>query len=702
MVAVLTVFANHLWDWPRGGFVGVDVFFVISGYLITSNLLRAAERQEAAGKFFRNFYWNRIRRIVPAATVVLILTCVAAILVFLPFRAKAVGIDAVWAFVFASNWWFGYQGTDYFRAAADSVSPLQHYWSLSIEEQFYFVWPALIFVISVVVMRKAWTHAHRMRLAGYVMAGIVALSLGWALYQTVTNAAWAYFDTFSRVWELGTGALLACTVGALARIPEPVRPYLSWSGLSLIAASLYFISGDSAGFPAPWALLPVLGAVLVIAAGVEGEPRYQAFLRNPVSGYIGDISYSLYLVHWPVIVLLGALMDSSLYYSLAIIGLGFGLAIASYHFVENPLRRATWGKFRAELHEIRRRRFTVEPSTQFAGLGALILVVVALVAYALPSKVDPHATPPQLAAAAPARIDPSGQQPEIGPLTTELGRQIAEALKAEAWPALDPTMEAVIKDDSGVSQPGIPGCGGTELQSACSWGEDNAPTKVVIGGNSVGVYYVAPLREIALNSGGQIQIHTEAMPGCNFIEEPIYTADPTYAAACPGRKQQFIDYVNRTKPAVVVLSHNYVDKKVVGTDHELTADEWATSMRTFIDKFKGSTDKVVILAAPPGDVQIADCYGKRGSVPADCIGDVTGDWLEMAQAERAMVEGIDGAWIDSRPWFCTPDMYCPSFVGSTPTKLDRSHMLPAYGIKIAPVIKESFTEAGVFVPAPPG
>jgi peptidoglycan/LPS O-acetylase OafA/YrhL len=280
MVAVITVLANHLWGWPHGGFVGVDVFFVISGFLITGNLLRGAER--TGNVSFKSFYWSRIRRIVPAATVVLIVTFVASTLVFLPFRAEQVGIDALVAFVFMSNWWFAANQTDYF-AGGDAVSPVQHFWSLSVEEQFYFVWPALIFLIGLVVAKKAWTHDRRMRLAGAVMGATVAASLGWALYETATAPTWAYFNTFSRVWELGAGALLATAVGALARIPLKARPWLSWAGLSTITASVFFIDEQSVGFPAPWAMLPVAGAAMVIAAGVKGEPARQWLLRNPVS-----------------------------------------------------------------------------------------------------------------------------------------------------------------------------------------------------------------------------------------------------------------------------------------------------------------------------------------------------------------------------------------------------------------------------------
>ena len=138
---------------------------------------------------------------------------------------------------------------------------------------------------------------------------------GVGTYETATSPTWAYFNTFARVWELGVGALLATAVGVLARIPVAVKPWLSWAGLGVITVGLLLISEGSVGFPAPWALLPVTGAALVIAAGVGREPALR-FLCNPASVYVGNISYSLYLVHWPVIVILGALMPHGGYFSL--------------------------------------------------------------------------------------------------------------------------------------------------------------------------------------------------------------------------------------------------------------------------------------------------------------------------------------------------------------------------------------------------
>jgi peptidoglycan/LPS O-acetylase OafA/YrhL len=693
MVAVLTVFANHLWGWPSGGFVGVDVFFVISGFLITGNLLRDAELRGTVS--FRKFYWNRVRRIVPAATVVLILTYLAATLVFLPFRSHQVGVDALFAFVFLSNWWFAYQGTDYFRAAENSVSPLQHYWSLSIEEQFYFVWPALIFLISLIILRKGWSHAHRMRIAGFVMGAVIVASLGWALYETAASPAWAYFNTFARVWELGVGALLACAVGIFARIPFWARPLLSWAGLALIAVSLGLIGDSSPGFPAPWALLPVAGAALVIAAGVGEEPRYQGFLCNPVAGYIGDISYSLYLVHWPVIIIMGALMDGGVYYSLTTLGLAFGLAIASYHGVENPLRHIDREKVRTLVYDIRKRSFQFGGQTGYAAVGATILLAIGVIAFALnPTSTAPAKVPPT-AVAAPAAVDPSGKEVALGPLTTELQKEIDAALQATQWPQLDPSLESVISGK--LVTPALAGCVTNDVApnaQYCLSGDKSASKRVVVVGDSMALAYGAALHELAINSNGQISVFNAGMGACTFMIDLIErdSMDPN----CGARKQYAVDYINQTKPDVVIVANWYREAHIVGRSDTLYARDWSLSEKQIVDKFRGNVGKVVLLAAPPGGADIRECYSKRGSVPADCIGNITRVWSDLASSEKASADSTGSVWIDSRPWFCSSGSLCPAFAGTTPLKYDQAHMAAPAAKKIYPVMMEALQEAGVF------
>ena len=240
MVAVVAVILDHLLHWPAGGFVGVDIFFVISGFLITGLLLREHERTGTIS--FWGFYRRRIKRILPAATVVVILTVAAGYLLLSRVRATDTLWDGIWASLFAANWNYATEGTDYFQPDV-AVSPLQHYWSLSVEEQFYFVWPWLMLLILWVGAKARSGATSRSALA--VQLAIVAIVVGsfvWSVWETLSSPTWAYFSTFSRAWELGIGAAIAVFAKACARIPDGWRPALGWLGLGGIAVSLFVVT----------------------------------------------------------------------------------------------------------------------------------------------------------------------------------------------------------------------------------------------------------------------------------------------------------------------------------------------------------------------------------------------------------------------------------------------------------------------------
>ena len=696
MVSMLTVFTYHLWGWPRGGVAAIDVFFVISGFLITGNLMRGAEKTGTVS--FKQFYWNRIRRIVPAATVVLVLTYLASTVVFLGFRSHEVGVDALWAFVFWSNWHFLSIGTDYFHSMAATVSPIQHYWTLSVEEQFYFIWPAVIFAVCVVIVRKSWTHSRRMAIAGGVMVVIVLASLMWAVHETAESPMAAYFDTFARVWELGVGALLATAVNLLAQIPRVLKPVLSWGGLLVIGVSFGLISDSVAGFPAPWTVLPVLGAAAVVAAGVGREPDYQPFLRNPVSTYIGNISYSLYLVHWPVIVLLGAIMGVSGSYYVAAVALTFGLAIASYHLIENPMRHASFARSDQSTRSARRRRYVPARSTQYASLAAATLLAVAGTAW-----LARPVTPPDIVQSSDSGIDLSRAQLDsalptatLGPRAEAFQGEITAALQATEWPALNPPLESLFNGgDTQLVTPEAAKCSMSAIAppELCIYGPPTAPLKVVLVGDSVGLGYSEIWRQLALRSNGALQVFNQAMGSCVFTQDTIDRA--TVSPECSGRKDSAVEVINTVKPDVVVISNAYVRDRVVGVRHEMSMQDWSDSLSRIIDRFRGNAKKVVLVAPPPSDKAIKECFSKVSSTPASCIGTIPSIWYSKAKAEQKLAVALGGAWVDSRPWFCNQSQRCPSFVGTTPTRVDWVHMAPPYSGKIAPVYAESLTEAGV-------
>jgi peptidoglycan/LPS O-acetylase OafA/YrhL len=339
-VAVLAVIAYHLAGWPQGSFDGVDVFFVISGYLITGILVREFESRQTIS--FPGFYARRIKRILPAGLFVIGATlCATRVLAGIDryhFAAK----DAIAAVLFASNWRFAHTGVNYFNQALPP-SPLQHYWSLSVEEQFYFVWPWLMLGLLLVGLRlRFWRREHARLVAGVAIAVISGVALWLAFAQTTSDPTVAYFSTFTRAWELGLGALVAIAARPLGRCDPRLRLVVALVGLVGMLVSL-FVVRSSPGFPAPWALLPALSTAAVLGAGAGLTSRSLLPLTNPVSQYLGKISYSLYLWHFPVVVLIVAVFAqySAAYWAVGL-ALIFGLSAASFHLLEDPARRGTW------------------------------------------------------------------------------------------------------------------------------------------------------------------------------------------------------------------------------------------------------------------------------------------------------------------------------------------------------------------------
>lgn len=375
-VAVLAVFVNHLFDWPTGGFVGVDIFFVLSGFFITGLLIR--ERTETGTVSFSNFYIRRVRRIIPAALLVLATTIIAGYVFFPAQRAKETLIDGMWAALFGANWRFESVGTDYFQEG-QPPSPLQHYWSLSIEEQFYFVWPLLLLGLFLMTRKAARRGRSNVRLGALAgaMGVIVLASFGWAVVQSADSPAGAYFSTFTRVWELGVGALVAILGPLLAKLPATgiLRPAMSYVGIAGVVASLFVIT-QSTQFPGPGAALPVLSTALVVAAFHGADVRSVPWLTNPVAQYFGKTSYSLYLWHWPVIIVLAAVMPKdSTYYVLGAI-LALVLSHLSFTYFENPIRGSKWLERSTEIKRGKDVIATITPSmwrtTGFVAASAVL------------------------------------------------------------------------------------------------------------------------------------------------------------------------------------------------------------------------------------------------------------------------------------------------------------------------------------------
>ncbi len=326
-VAVLSVFVFHLnHDWLHGGFVGVDVFFVISGYLITSVL----QNDFASGNAgLGAFYQRRIARLFPAFFAVALATVLGASLVFSAQEVASTGANLVAAALSLTNVKLMFL-EGYFESSPDS-QPFLHYWSLSVEEQFYLVFPALLLLLR----------GSTKRLRVTVLAGLGILSLTASLVLTWSAPTWAFYLLPTRAWELAAGAVLAV---ALQGSPAPRLPsWLPALGLTGILISFFLIDGDS-GFPGYQVLLPVAGTLCLlwpVRAGATGAATgMERLLSHDLLVALGRRSYSLYLWHWPVF----CLVDHGLFLwpapgRLALkVGLSAVLTLVSYKYLETPAR----------------------------------------------------------------------------------------------------------------------------------------------------------------------------------------------------------------------------------------------------------------------------------------------------------------------------------------------------------------------------
>jgi peptidoglycan/LPS O-acetylase OafA/YrhL len=322
---------------PRltGGFVGVDVFFVISGYVITGVLVR--ERSGTGRNSILGFYGRRARRIIPAATLVIIVTVLATYHWLGFILGGDTARDGRAAATFWVNFRFIATGTNYWTSQLPP-SPLQNYWSLSVEEQFYVVYPALFVAAAAIAVRRIEL---RHRISVILGAAIIA-SFWWSIVQTSSNATAAYFSPFTRAWELALGALVAVNARHLAQLPRRAAALASWIGLCgiLLAAFLYT---SATPYPGSAAALPVISTAGVIAGGTAGfKFGAEMILRLPPFQWLGRISYSMYLWHWPLLVIPMELAGHqlSLKDNLGWVAVALAISAITFFLIENPIRHA--------------------------------------------------------------------------------------------------------------------------------------------------------------------------------------------------------------------------------------------------------------------------------------------------------------------------------------------------------------------------
>jgi peptidoglycan/LPS O-acetylase OafA/YrhL len=599
-----------------GGYVGVDVFFVISGYLITGII---AEEMRAGRFRISTFYERRIRRILPCFFVVLIAAAVAAAVLFLPRDFDAFAKSAVAAILFASNFKF-WREAGYFDAAANT-KPLLHTWSLAVEEQFYIFFPVALWCLYRWAPRRIF----------HVLVPVALASLALSLWTTTRAPVFNFFLAPTRIWALFTGGFVA-----LGLFPElkarAVREILALLGLALIAVAV-FAYGPDTPFPGAAALPPVLGAALILYAA-EGTAVGRLLSLPPIV-FIGLISYSLYMWHWPIIVFTeyARLERLSGWSSAAAVAASVLAATLSWHFIERPFR-----------------------SKSASG--------------------DPLVSRRAIFGAAAVAM----------PLAVLLG--VAGHL-SHGWPGRFPPEVRALADAAKDYSPKRQQCHSTETrivapEKSCAFGAA-VPPRYAIWGDSHAVELAYALGELAAkHDAAIIQLSSSACP-------PTIGYDPAKRPGCDARNRAVLGYLTASRDiGTVFLSSRYA----AGTAAEQAA--LGAGLGRAVAALEGAGKRVVLIyptPRPPTVIPNALArYRLSGRDPASLTIDEAAFEHDMAGALAAL-DGVDpgGPVIRVKPTDTLCDgTACQTYADGAALYFDDIHLSLAGARKISPMFDRFF------------
>ena len=685
-VAVLAVVLFHA-EVPGlgGGFVGVDVFFVISGFLITGTLFR--EVTTTGTVRLRNFYGARARRLLPASAAVGVITMIGSAALLPPLQVHTVLDDGIATALYVSNYWFIYHGVDYF-AGHMPPSPFQHYWSLGVEEQFYLVWPALIigtaWLIRLVRRRTRTEATSSQRPYLVVLALVAAVSFALSLTDTYVMPAVAFFSLTTRAWQLAAGGLLALMAGHWRRLPPGAAAVAGWVGLGVILWASSQLSATTL-YPGVAALLPALGAVLVIGGGcaapAQGCGRVLAL--SPMRA-IGRISYSWYLWHWPVLVLAPAVLGHPLGLAarLAAALLSAGLAVLTLRFIENPLRFAP--------------RVRQSPMASLA-LGGAASAIAVCIGATLPVPITPVGRGAPAArlniTAAPA---PTGSTLEdydaaVQQVFARVQAAVAASADLEAVPSnLDPRLTDAVGEQSALR---LNGClrnsfeGG---QPECATGDTASTTTVALVGDSQAAMWNPAFQQVAKQRHWRLE--TMGKGACPLMD--MSSTNPLRGRVdhyfhCAQWRAQILARLQAEQPRLVVVSvwrgYGVGNDRLLGFASYEPA--WIHKLTRLVQQLRGIGASVLVLGPIPdphsyvpiclsGHVDEATACSPPRSTAVNQSG---------IAAESAATEAGGGHYADLTQLFCST-VRCPVIVGNSLVYMDWGHLTFEYSRLLAPVI----------------
>jgi peptidoglycan/LPS O-acetylase OafA/YrhL len=655
----------------EGGYVGVDVFFVLSGFLITGILLR--ERQSRGTISLPGFYARRARRILPAAALVLSATVCASALLLPPLAFPDTARDAASAAVYVCNIRFGFQATDYL-ASQQAASPILHYWSLAVEEQFYLFWPAVVLLVC----RGSGAIGRRIGLTALVVS---LVSLVGCVWLTGVNAPWAFFLLPTRAWELGIGAMLATSGRWLDRLPNGFAAAAAWAGLAAVAASGVVLN-DATPFPGTAALMPTIGTALVVAGGFRPSPFGPGrLLATALPRYVGRISYSLYLWHWPLLVIpaAAAMAPLPLHERVALVGVAFVLAAISQRYVEDPIRHGRFVGTRTAPSLAMAGALSVTVALSSLGLGMAAGSAPGHAAAASSALASDEAVVAQIIDSAVPATAVAATAGVAAAATSSAG--LPETVDRAVPEALQPSLADA---RSNIPKPYWDGCHLSALQvdsPACVYGDPKGTHTIVVFGDSHALQWWPAFDQIARDNGWKLVNYTKS--ACTPMNALQWnTSLKRSYPECQTWTQRTLVKIAALHPDIVVVSSTRVG--YIRPDGSIYSDSEAlgvyrNSMGTTLRTLASMATHVVMLGDTPisqFDVPVCVSAHTNSLLACSTPVDKAVNW-PWHDAIKTTAQNAGVAYVDPTYWICSSSP-CPPVVGDFLVYHDNQHLTPPF------------------------